>query len=95
MPFSCVPQDDTGRKILGDTGKLMADTKEFWLEKNEGEKLQRLVKEGHKATGTIAKESQRLKGFVCQFGNMLGVNIVTDPDCQICVCAHRFARGNS
>ncbi len=94
MSFSCA-QDDTGRKILDDTGKLMEDTKEFWLEKNEGEKLQRLVKEGHKATGTISKESQRLKGFIYQFGNMG----MTDPDGQMCVCvcvyAHRFARGNS
>ncbi len=49
-------------KLINDTEKLVADTKVFITEKNEGEKIQRLLREGYLSTEAVTGEGGKLKG---------------------------------
>lgn len=53
--------DSTGQKILIDTEQVLSDTERLLLEKNEGDKVQRLLKEGKKAAEELQRHAVELK----------------------------------
>jgi len=53
--------DLTGHQILTDTEQVLSSTQTFITEKNEGDKVQRLIREGQKATAELQAQANILR----------------------------------
>jgi len=53
--------DSTGQQILTDTERVLTDTERLIQEKNEGDKVQQLLREGHKAAIELQRQADKLK----------------------------------